>query len=176
MPKKRMVQKTKTAGELFLSWLPLTLFFSLLVMDQYTKWAIRSMYVPLESHPVFPFLSFTYLQNTGTIWGLFQSTAANGFFVWLSIIAFGFLLYTYDAFQTPVEKSSYALLMAGLWGNFLDRISVGFVVDFIDLGWWPVFNIADSCINLAIILILIEMVRKEWQTRSSRESKTRPSH
>lgn len=174
MPRKKISSRKQSSS--FFPWISLAVFSSLLAMDQYTKWAIRSMYVPLESNPVFPFLSFTYLQNTGTIWGLFQSSSANGFFIWLSIIVFGILIYAYDTFQTPIEKISYALLMAGIWGNFIDRVVLGFVVDFIDLGWWPVFNIADSCINVGIALLVIDLIRKEWLNRSFKPSKTRQDH
>ena len=60
-----------------------------------------------------------------------------------------------------------ALLLAGLWGNLLDRGSLGFVVDFIDLGWWPVFNIADSAITVGVALYLLEQWRKSRSTKNS---------
>jgi signal peptidase II len=69
-------------------------------------------------------------------------------------------LYFYDQFTTLVEKIAYALILAGLWGNLLDRVIFGYVVDFIDFGWFPVFNIADSCINVGIVLLLLEQWRR----------------
>lgn len=136
-----------------------TLLFALLLFfDQYTKHAISSSYLVGESRAVFSWISFTYVQNTGTIWGMLQD--ANGAFVWLSIIAFGILIYYYDAFETCIEKLCYVLLMTGLWGNLLDRVARGFVVDFLDLGWWPIFNIADSAIVVGLIVYALEQWRK----------------
>ena len=135
------------------------LFALLLFIDQYTKYFIRSSYTLGLSVKAMPGLWFSYVQNTGATWGLFQDS--NTIFIWLSIIAFGFLLYFYDSFSTTTEKICYVLLLAGLWGNLIDRVSYGFVIDFIDFGWWPVFNIADSCISIGIIVFLLHQWKKE---------------
>lgn len=134
------------------------LFAILLLLDILTKRYIVTNFYLGESRTAFPGLWFTYVQNTGTLWGLFQN--ANWIFIWISIIAFGLLLYFSDAFQARWERAAYTLILAGLFGNLIDRVSYGFVVDFIDLGWWPVFNIADSCIVVGIVLILLEQLRK----------------
>lgn len=136
------------------------LFLFLLIIDQFTKRYIISNYSLGESHKMMPGLWFTYVQNTGTLWGLFNGTNLNWAFMWLSVIAFGLLIFFYDAFQTKIERIAYTLLLAGLWGNLIDRATVGFVIDFINLGWWPVFNIADSCICVAIALLVLEQFRK----------------
>jgi signal peptidase II len=136
----------------------LALFTLLLAIDQYTKHIIVANFSLGESRQVFSGLWFTYLQNTGAIWSSF--TEMNGIFIWLSIIAFGLLIFFYEQFDTTIEKICYTLIMVGLWGNLIDRGTLGFVVDFIDVHWWPVFNIADSCISIAIVLYLLEQWRK----------------
>jgi signal peptidase II len=136
----------------------LALFTLLLAIDQYTKNIIVANFSLGESRQAFPGLWFTYLQNTGAIWSSF--TDMNGVFIWLSIIAFGLLIFFYEQFDTTIEKICYTLIMVGLWGNLIDRGTLGFVVDFIDVHWWPVFNIADSCISIAIVLYLLEQWRK----------------
>jgi signal peptidase II len=140
----------------------LLIFAAVLLADQLTKYWMSSSYVVGESHRVFSWLSFTYVQNTGALWSFAQG--ANAIFIWLSFVAFGLLLYFHDQFRSTIAKVCLALLMAGLWGNLLDRLARGFVVDFIDLGWWPVFNIADSALCVAIAVLLLE----QWRTRNAR--------
>jgi signal peptidase II len=136
----------------------LTLFAVLLFLDQYTKYYIIKNLAAGESVKVLPGLMFTFVKNTGANWGSFQGF--NTGFIWLTVVAFGLLLFFYDKFETLVEKVCYTLILAGLWGNLLDRGVHGYVIDFINLGWWPVFNIADSCISVAVVLFIIEQWRK----------------
>lgn len=136
----------------------LVLFVVLLALDQYTKHIILARFAVGESHKVFPGLWFTYLQNTGALWSILPNL--NWAFIYLSVIAFGLLLFFYDRFETTMEKVAYTLILVGLWGNLLDRGTLGFVVDFIDVHWWPVFNIADSCISIAVVLFLLEQWRR----------------
>lgn len=136
----------------------LFIFTLLLFLDQYTKNIIIKT-IPLgASHKVLSIISFTYVQNTGAIWGSLKDT--NALLVWISIIAFGIIIFFYDQFKTRFEKIAYVLLLVGLWGNMLDRVLYGFVIDFIAVGWWPVFNIADSCITVGIVLYLLEQWRQ----------------
>jgi signal peptidase II len=88
--------------------------------------------------------------------------------VWLSVIAFGLLIYYYDKFETTLEKICFTLILVGLWGNLLDRVLHGFVVDFIDLGWWPVFNIADSCVSVAVVVLVLEQIKENRADKKSR--------
>jgi signal peptidase II len=138
----------------------IVVFLVLFLLDQYTKYAIRASYPLGLRHEILPGVWFTHVANTGTVWGLFNGTNANLFFIWLSIAAFGLLLYYHDEFTTTIEKIAFILIMAGLWGNLFDRAIFGYVLDFIDLGWWPVFNIADSCISVAIVLFMLEQWRR----------------
>ena len=158
MPRKKTRREEKS-----LPYWPFGLlsFAVLLAIDQYTKHAIATGYALGQTRHLFSIFSFTYVQNTGALWSSFQGM--NGAFIWLSVIAFGALIYYHDAFTTLAEKISYTLILTGLWGNLLDRLAYGFVVDFISVGWWPVFNIADSAINVGIVIYLLE----QWRTRKA---------
>ena len=137
----------------------LLLFVVLLLIDQYTKSIILSIYAPNQSVKIFNGLWFTYVQNRGISWGLLQGI--NEMMIWLSVIAFGLLIFFYEKFETTLEKICLTLIFAGLWGNLLDRGVHGFVVDFIDVHWFPyVFNIADSCITVAIVILLLEQWKR----------------
>lgn len=130
--------------------------FFILLIDQIIKFFAATM--PLGvAHPVLPGLSWTYIQNTGMSFGLFQGN--NLMLIWISIIIFGLLVYWYDSFKTKVSQIAYWLIIAGLFGNLIDRVFRGFVVDMIAVGTFPVFNIADSAITIAVVLLLIDEVR-----------------
>ncbi|HIH25088.1 TPA: signal peptidase II [Candidatus Woesearchaeota archaeon] len=137
-------------------------FALLLFLDQYTKSAIRTALAQGREIDIIAFIKFTYVQNTGAVWGSIPDT--NAYLVWLSVIAFGLLIFFYDQFKTTFEKIAYTLLLVGLWGNMLDRVLYGHVVDFISVGWWPVFNIADSCITVGITIYILEALR-QWRQR-----------
>lgn len=134
------------------------IFSIVLLADQYTKHLIAVHFMLGESVNVFPGLWLTYIHNTGSLFGLFQDS--NTAFIWLSIFALGILLYFHEEFETTPDKVAYVLILSGLAGNFLDRVLRGFVVDFIDLGWWPIFNIADSAISVGIILYIVMQFKK----------------
>nr|AEO37469.1 MMGP5 [uncultured organism] len=54
-----------------------------------------------------------------------------------------------------MERSSYALILAGLLGNLIDRLFFGSVTDMFDLGWWPIFNVADSTLVIGVIGLVV---------------------
>ena len=121
-------------------------------------------------HEVIPGVWWTYIQNTGMSFGLFRGS--NDLLIWVAIIILGLLIYWYEQFDTKLAQVGYWLIIAGLFGNLVDRIFRGFVVDMIDIGWFPVFNIADSAISVAVVLLLIdEFVKYQNSSRSSRASK-----
>lgn len=101
------------------------------------------------------FLNLHLVKNTGGFWGLFQGM--NMLFIIITLIVlFGILFFLHRILASPkIIWVSFALIFAGGLGNLTDRISVGYVIDFIDFKFWPAFNIADSAITVAIVLLLI---------------------
>ena len=121
---------------------------SLVIFDQLTKYFFRAGNVVDLG-----FLQLHFVKNTGTLWGLFQGV--NWFFMTFSIIVLIGMFYWRKKFVGKVESWVWPLIVSGAIGNLLDRIFVGFVTDFIDFGWWPAFNVADSCISIAIVLLIL---------------------
>ena len=111
----------------------------------------------LSVHLTNPFIdlkifAIVFVKNTGSLWGWFQNT--NSLFIFISLIAIGALLYFYDQFPKKAFLF-YLMLLSGIIGNLIDRIFRGFVVDFIDFKFWPVFNLADAFIVVSIIALII---------------------
>jgi signal peptidase II len=121
-----------------------------LVADQLTKFFIRSYFSVGETKAWL----FTYIQNKGSLFGAMQGSVFP--LIIISIIALAVLAYYYPKLKkNNFVQVMYALLIAGIIGNLIDRIFLGYVVDFINLHVWPVFNIADVCITVSIIGLLI---------------------
>lgn len=130
-------------------------------------WPKRSVTVSQD------FFRIRYAENTGAAWGILRnlpdSVREPLFHVisWVAIIAI--LFYYFRLSRTQPEDlftlSGLALILGGAVGNYVDRLTRGFVVDFIEVHWfdkaaWPSFNIADSAICIGAALILFESFRR----------------
>jgi signal peptidase II len=153
----------------------------LYALDQATKlWTAglsssRFTWMRLPQHlelgdqiPVIPgVFHWVHFSNTGAAFGVLQDN--NGFFIGLSIAALGGLLWSLkrNLFPGKLNIVAVLLLMSGILGNFTDRLMHGYVVDFLlfDFGFapfnpWPAFNVADSCICVAVVLLFIASLQE----------------
>jgi signal peptidase II len=114
------------------------------------------------------FWHFRYAENPGAAWGLFAGLPDGFrqlFFVVVTVAALAFIGVTYHRapLQQRLLRVSLALVAGGAFGNLLDRLLRGYVIDFIDWHWrndpslrWPTFNIADSAISVGVVLMILE--------------------
>ena len=111
---------------------------------------------PGEGLPLLPpVLHLTYVQNTGAAFGLFRGWAVM--FVAASVLIIGWIARQLLRPSAPWPRSvlwGYGLVLGGAVGNLLDRIRLGYVVDFLDLRVWPVFNVGDSAITIGVALLI----------------------
>lgn len=132
---------------------------AILLADQLTKlWARQSLRPLHEIEVVRGFFSLTYVENTGMAFGL--GGGQNYFFLALALLLLAagiFFASGLDWSQMQTNLAA-AALAAGAIGNLLDRLWLGYVVDFLDFycgSWhWPAFNVADSAICLSVLWIL----------------------
>ncbi|MGA2532983.1 MAG: signal peptidase II [Candidatus Aminicenantales bacterium] len=152
--------------------IPYFLFMLVMIaLDQAAKFVISRTVELYESRPVIPgFFSITRIHNRGAIFGAFNQSNNQVVFIALtaaSLLALGLVVFYF--FKTPpsdrLMKISLALIMAGALGNLLDRITRGFVIDFLDVyvrnAHWPFFNVADSCISVGAVLMLFIFFRRK---------------
>jgi len=140
----------------------LFLSLPLYALDQLTKWLVLTR-VPAEGHEVIPdIFSLVHVTNTGAAFGSFRNN--NTFFIVLSCVALVFVVALLLRRRAPDawRDVSLALLLAGVMGNLTDRLLHGHVTDFLlfDLHIplahpWPAFNVADSCICIAVIFFIL---------------------
>lgn len=137
-----------------------------LFLDQWTKVAVERAFALGESLPLTSFFSLTYVRNQGAAWGMFQG--AHYVLAGVGIVAVVVCAcYWRKIFgPSPWTLPAGALLFSGILGNVIDRIRLGYVVDFLDFHWgashFPCFNVADSAICVAVFcLILIQWLTKD---------------
>ncbi len=140
-----MVKKKRN---LFLFIFPLIL----VAADQISK-CIAKEYLAVSMQVIKNIFHLTFVKNFGIAFGFLPGT--NDIVLWLYIIVLGLLVYFYDKFpKDRFNQVMYFFMIAGVIGNFIDRIAYGYVIDFIDFRVWPVFNFADIYLDIGIIGLL----------------------
>lgn len=126
------------------------------ILDQLTKWIALTYLDPRSSVMIIPdVLWLTLTENTGAAFSILSgNTVLLAAISLLVVVGIGFVLVK-GMVTTWTERWLLAVLAGGALGNLLDRLLRGAVVDFIDLGWWPIFNLADIAITLSIVVLLI---------------------
>lgn len=137
----------------------------LVFLDQLSKWLAVIL---LEGQPSFflipGVLRFTYVENRGAAFGMLADN--RWVFLVLSTLTIvcllGFMIYSKP--QSRLERAGLALVLAGGIGNMIDRVLLGYVIDFIDFCAFPklwnwVFNVADSCICIGVGLLIIYIIK-----------------
>ena len=147
------------------------LFITSLVIffDQVSKWLMMSWLSLYETVVIMPYFNLTMAHNEGAAFSFLAQAGGwqRWFFIGLALII-SVVLFVWLAKLKPTEKLeaiSLSLILGGAIGNVIDRISYGYVVDFIDLyighNHWPVFNIADSAICIGAILLVADSFKSE---------------
>jgi signal peptidase II len=131
--------------------------------DQVTKWWIQTHFFPGESMPASGFFRLTYAQNTGAafsiFWGMSDTLIVVEVVGMILLLLYIFLGYRrYPFLDTRLNRIAVGLIFGGNLGNLADRVRLGYVRDFIDVGPWPIFNIADSCTVVGVILMALSIL------------------
>ncbi|MFA5840607.1 MAG: signal peptidase II [Candidatus Margulisiibacteriota bacterium] len=142
------------------------LFYSLAAIvffiDHFLKNMVQHAMQVGQSIPVLDgIVKLTYVRNTGAAFSLF--TGYSAYLVVIGVLATAVILYFH--FKVPrrhiYSQIALAFILGGSIGNLFDRISLGFVVDYIDFGFWPVFNLADIMINVGVIMIAAHILTED---------------
>ena len=138
-------------------------------LDQITKVLVNNFMALYESRPVIDgIVRLTYLQNRGAAFGIlsdadipYQSVLVAAVSL-LALAAIGVYAWRLPT-GSRMPRIALALIMGGAVGNLLDRVRLGYVVDFVDVHWgphhWPAFNVADSAISIGVALLLLDILR-----------------
>lgn len=127
-----------------------------LAADLATKAAVRANLAPYESVPVIPgVLWVTHVRNEGAAFGMLQG--GRWLFVAIAVgVIVGVTWYlSTRSVSSPWMVGALALVAGGSLGNVYDRVLAGKVTDFVDLGWFPVFNVADSAVVVGTGILVV---------------------
>lgn len=135
----------------------------LIAMDQLTKYIIvKTMHIGDTISVIGDILEITSHRNYGAAWGMLQNQMTFFYIITIIVlIAIAFFYYK-EAGYNPIMQLGLTLIFAGAIGNFIDRLFRGNVVDFIDTKIinydFPIFNVADACLTIGVIVLLYEML------------------
>lgn len=160
------------SGNFFTDHRSLITLFTVLILttiDRLTKAWIRTY---PESHVVWKagFIQVIHVQNTGAAFGIFQGQNQPLIFVAcggiIFMLALAFWVYRRLPYLVTVwNLIALGLILAGAAGNLIDRLTFGTVTDFLDTGFWPSFNAADSGISVGAVMLAITFLRLAWKEK-----------
>lgn len=163
-------QSQRQSGPKSKSALPsiLGIALAVFVLDQLTKYLILQNIGHGQSWSFFPALArlfkFTFITNTGAAFGMFPQLGGTFMVVAIIVIIAIVLFYHHLPIENTWIRLSLGLQLGGAMGNLIDRLNHGFVVDFVDIGFWPIFNLADLSIVCGVAILAYHL----WNEDSSR--------
>ena len=142
------------------------IIFCLFLFDQFTKKlavSYLSFFNPI--HLIDSILSFELVFNYGAAYGIFQHQRMFLLAV-ACLFIIGLIVFSSYFVKSVYSKFGVIFILAGAFGNMIDRLVNGYVIDFIDIKIFPVFNFADIFINISVILFLYEAFIYDRQHKS----------
>lgn len=149
-----------------------------ILLDQLTKWLIvKNMELGERISVLDPWFGLLSHRNRGAAWGMLEGQ------MWLfsvvTIIVIGGIVYYFhkEAKGKPLFQVSLMILLGGAVGNFIDRLFRGEVVDFVDVlipvmnYHFPIFNIADAALTIAVVMLIIVIFMEEQQEKKKKVKK-----
>jgi signal peptidase II len=140
------------------------------VADQVTKHVVTSTISLDESVRVLGPLSIHHVQNTGIAFGFFSGATSIVTIVTAIAVVWMLVFFARSGARHPVLPAALGLLAGGSTSNLVDRIRLGHVTDFIDLSYWPAFNLADSFIVVGVAILLGALVAADRAPRPPRRT------
>jgi signal peptidase II len=153
-------------------WILAGLTPAVIALDQLTKYLVIERFRLGETIPlILGFFNLTYIRNTGAAFGILaqaEPAFRTPFFVIVPVIALVAIAYIFRKISATDLKlsSSLSLVIGGAIGNLIDRMRLGFVVDFLDFHYgygyhFPAFNVADSAICVGVAILMLDLLNQD---------------
>lgn len=135
----------------------------IVALDQFTKWLVRSNLALYETWPENSgdFIRIIHVTNSGAAFGILQGQTP--FLIVMSLLGVTaiVLYYIYPPMDHGIIRVALGMQLGGAAGNLIDRVRMGEVTDFVDVGSFPTFNVADSSIFVSVVAVLIFFLYQE---------------
>ncbi|MEO1767982.1 signal peptidase II [Thiobacter aerophilum] len=145
----------------------------LIALDQASKAWVTTHFLPGEQRTVTPFFNLVLAHNTGAAFSLLAEAGGwqRVFFIAVALIATAVIVWLIERHrEEPRFCFALSLILGGALGNLIDRLRLGYVVDFLDFhaaGWhWPAFNVADTAITVGALLLVWDSLRRGTASKS----------
>ena len=155
-------------------WSIFTIASVIVALDQWTKWLVRTnipagqSWLPDGLQWLSPYARIVHWYNRGAAFGMFQE--GSMVFTVLAFVVIGAIIYYYPQVSRvdwPL-RLAMSMQLGGAIGNLTDRLTIGHVTDFVSVGTFPVFNIADASISIGCVVLLVGVW---WQERMAKKEK-----
>jgi signal peptidase II len=155
-------------------WGIFTIAAVIVALDQWTKWVVRTHIPPGQSwlpdslQWLSPYARIVHWYNRGAAFGMFQD--GGMVFTVLAFVVIAAIIYYYPQVSRvdwPL-RLAMSMQLGGALGNLIDRLTIGHVTDFLSVGTFPVFNIADASISVGCVVLLLGVW---WQERAAKQGK-----
>jgi signal peptidase II len=162
-----VAERSLAAGPV--QWLSLAaIALAALAADQLTKHVVTGQLQLAEGHHVIGPFWIHHVQNSGIAFGLFSSATAAVIVLTGAAVCLMLVFFARSGLRHPVLPVALGLVIGGSLSNLLDRVRLGYVTDFLDLRYWPAFNLADSFIVIGVVILLAALVFAEREPRRPR--------
>jgi signal peptidase II len=144
-----------------------------IALDRISKWvidtylAVGETWLPTSLQWLLPYARIVNINNKGAAFGMLQDMRIV--FVILTPIIMGVIIYFYSTLAANERwmRVALSMLLGGAFGNFIDRLLFGQVTDFISVGTFAVFNVADSFVTVSAIMLIVAVLIKEYQEKKA---------
>ena len=164
-----VAERSLAAGPL--QWLGLGLVVAAAVLaDQLTKRLVSSQLGLGEEVDVLGPFTIHHVQNSGIAFGLFPNSTTIVIVLTAAALVWMLLFFARSGARHPVLPVALGLVLGGSLSNLVDRIRLGHVTDFLDLRYWPAFNLADTFIVIGVIILLGVLAAADREPRKQRRT------
>jgi signal peptidase II len=140
-------------------WLALVIVVAAAVAaDQLTKWTVTSTLTLGDAVPVGGPFAIHHVRNTGIAFGLFSDSTSAVIVVTAAAVGAMLIFFARSARRHALLPVALGLVLGGSVSNLLDRVRSGYVTDFLDIDYWPAFNLADTFITVGVALLFVSFV------------------
>jgi signal peptidase II len=146
-------------GRSWSSLVTIVVAIAVIALDQLAKWLVVQALAGGDSvsriDVVAPWLGLVYVENRGAAFGLFQGSSDLVLLIAVALVVGIGVWFHRQGGASPLLPVATGLIVGGALGNIVDRIRFGYVIDFIAVGPWPKFNVADSAITVGVVLLFV---------------------
>ena len=143
--------------------------------DQLTKWLVTSRLALGSSVSIAGPLEISHVQNSGIAFGFFSQATSLVIVLTSAVVAWMVFFFAHSGARHPLLPAALGLVVGGSVSNLFDRVAHGYVTDFIDFGFWPSFNLADSFIVLGVATLIFFLIAPDrYLPRSTGDPRQAP--